>query len=114
MEKKKKTCALLGDFNVDLLKFNDDINTSNFIDLLSSNGFRPLILQPTRVTTSSTTLIDNIYINDIEANSKGGNVITLISDHFPQFCLVDIFDKPEKVKNIKYGRSLKNFNQNEF
>ena len=62
-KEKNKICALLGDFNVDLLRFDEDINTGNFFDLISSHGFRPLILQPTRVTSNSATLVDNIYIN---------------------------------------------------
>ena len=96
------------------MKFDDDINTGNFIDLLSSYGFRPLILQPTRVTSQSATLIDNIYINDIEARSTGGNITFSISDHFPQFCTLSIFEKTQKRKTVKYGRSFKNFNHDEF
>ena len=111
---KKKTIALLGDFNIDLLKFDEDINTGNFINLLSSFGFRPLVLQPTRVTSESATLIDNIYINDIEARSIGGNITFSISDHFPQFCILNIFEKKQKRKTVKYGRSYKHFNHDEF
>ena len=113
-KEKKKTIALLGDFNVDLLKFDDDINTGNFINLLSTYGFRPLVLQPTRVTSESATLIDNIYINDIEARSIGGNITFSISDHFPQFCILNIFEKKQKIKTVKYGRSYKHFNHDEF
>ena len=40
----------MGDFNVDLLKYETDTQSSDFFDLLSSFNFRPLILQPTRVT----------------------------------------------------------------
>ena len=90
-------CALLGDFNVDLLKCDDDTNTGIFFDLLSSYGYRPLILQPTRVTSDSATIIDNIYINDIEARSSGGNITTSISDHFPQFCTLNILKKHPKL-----------------
>ena len=113
-KEQNKICTLLGDFNVDLLKSDCDLNTTNFIDLLSSNGFRPLILQPTRVTGDSATLIDNIFINDIEARSNGGNITSSISDHFPQFCTLNIFEKIHKRNNVRYGRSFKNFNQNEF
>ena len=72
------------------------------------------ILQPTRVTSSSATLIDNILKNNLETCSSGGNITTSISDHFPQFCQLDIFDKNDKSKEVKYGRSYKNFNQDEF
>ena len=36
------------------------------------------------------------------------------ADHFPQFCLLDIFENSTKSKEVKYGRSYKYFNQNEF
>lgn len=111
---KHKVCAIMGDFNIDLLKVDEDDETCQFFDLMSSNGFRPLILQPTRVTLSSATLIDNIFINDMQTTSTGGNITTSISDHFPQFCSIDIFEKNKKTKSVKYARSYKHFNQNEF
>ena len=59
--KSKKTCVLLGDFNIDLIKYDSNQGVSNFYDNISSHGFRPLILQPSRVTAKSATLIDNIF-----------------------------------------------------
>ena len=60
--KSKKMCALLGDFNINLLDYAKHSTISNFYDLLSASGFRPLILQPSRVRNNSATLIDNIFI----------------------------------------------------
>ena len=114
INKERKNCILLGDFNVDLLKFDTHSETRDYYDLLSANGFRPLILQPTRLSSKSASLIDNIFINDIETYSNGGNITTSISDHFPQFCLLDIFENKYFKKEVKYGRSYKHFNQNEF
>ena len=111
---ERKTALLLGDFNVDLLKFDSHSGTREYYDILSANGFRPLIYQPTRVSATSATLIDNIFINDIETFSNGGNITTSISDHFPQFCLLDIFDKNINPKEKRHGRSYRHFNQNEF
>ena len=42
---KNKIFALMGDFNVDLVKVQTHSETCDFCDLLSSNGFRSLILQ---------------------------------------------------------------------
>ena len=58
----------MGDFNIDLAKYSSHAQTSEFYDLLSSHGYRPLILQPTRVTSTSATLIDNIFINDMSCD----------------------------------------------
>ena len=120
ISQEKKKCALLGDFNIDLLKTESDDKTSEFYNFLAGFGFRPLILQPTRVQTTSrstsASLIDNIFINDFENLSTGGNITSSISDHFSQFCSIPGFlgasDKPTKFD--RFGRSFKNFNQNEF
>ena len=117
---EKKKVALLGDFNIDLLKTDSDDKTSEFYNFLSGFGFRPLILQPTRVQTTtrstSASLIDNIFVNDFENISTGGNITATISDHFPQFCSIPGFfgtpDKPPKVD--RFGRSFKNFSHIEF
>ena len=49
--KTKKICALLGDFNIDLSKYETEATSRYFYDTISSFGYRPLIMQPTRVTS---------------------------------------------------------------
>ena len=58
--KEQKSIFLLGDFNVNLLNYNEHNQTNEFLDSLASNSFIPLILQPTRITSRCNTLIDNI------------------------------------------------------
>ena len=62
ISKEKKECYLLGDFNVDLLKFESSAKHRDFLNTITSYGFLPHILQPSRISEFSTTLIDNIYI----------------------------------------------------
>ena len=50
ISKEKKNAFLLGDFNVDLLKYDKHAGTNEFIDSLSSYMYLPYILHPTRVT----------------------------------------------------------------
>jgi hypothetical protein len=111
LTKTNKICAILGDFNVDLIKYGSNTSIDNFYDQLSSYGFRPLILQPTRVTANSATLIDNIFINNAECFSKGGNITSAISDHFLQFSQIDIFDKnsSKPKENEKHMRETGKF-----
>ena len=107
--------ALLGDFNVNLLDYSKHSDISEYYDNLSSSGFRPLILQPTRVTSKSSTLIDNIFINNLTCFSNGGNIVTSISDHYMQFCKLDIFDiDDDKFKVHKSIRNWRIFNKREF
>ena len=72
----KSTCVLLGDFNADLLKIDSHEDSNYFYNALTSMSFRPLILQPTRVTATSATLIDNIFINNMSISSYDGNITT--------------------------------------
>ena len=53
----------MGDYNIDILKPSTHNPTSEFIDLMFSNSFIPLINKPTRVTHKTATLVDNIFTN---------------------------------------------------
>ena len=84
-------------------------------DYIISHGFRPLILNPTRVTSKSATLIDNFFTNYLSCSSNGGNITHAISDHFLQFVQLDIFDNSNHNNSTnKYARNWRMFNQNEF
>ena len=61
-------------FNINLLNYNVHNPTSEFLDSLASNSFLPYILQPTRITSHSKTLIDNIFTNVILPDSISGNL----------------------------------------
>ena len=98
LNKKKCKVIISGDFNYDLIKYEDHKQTSDFYDLISSYSYRPLILHPSRITYKSNTLIDNIFVNDLSCKSEGGNITSSISDHFPQFSICNIFENEKKKK----------------
>ena len=82
-------CVLCGDINLDILKFDNNSAIASYIDMIISNNFQPLSVLPTRVTETSSTLIDNIYFrhdkNDNNFNLDSGIngcLLTDISDHF--------------------------------
>ena len=58
---ENKQCALMGDFNVDLLKTDSNNESNLFYNNWSSHFFTPYILQPTRL--HSKTLIANAFYN---------------------------------------------------
>ena len=64
--KEQKSVFLLGDFYINLLNYNEYNQTNEFFDSLTSNSFIALILRPTRITSHSNTLIDNIFSNVID------------------------------------------------
>ena len=76
-----KLGTLMGDMNVDLLKFQNHQKTSDYLDKLFSNGFLPAILKPTRISSFSAALIDHIYTNNVSSFSSG-IIVTDLADHF--------------------------------
>ena len=83
----------LGDFYIDLLKFNSCSSICNFWDELSSSYFTPQIFLPSRITGSTKTLIDNIFCNISQSSEQNisANLTTTYSDHLPQVLLVPWF-----------------------
>ena len=61
ISKEQKSVFPLGYFNVNLLNYNGHNQTNEFLDFLASDSFITLILQPTRITSHSNTLIDNKF-----------------------------------------------------
>ena len=51
VSKERKQVFLLGDFNINLLNYNDHQPTNDFLDSLVSNSFIPYILHPTRINS---------------------------------------------------------------
>ena len=109
ISKEQKSVFLLGDFNVNLLNYNEHNQTNEFLDSLASNSFVPLILQPTRISSHSKTLIENIFSNVINPDISG-NLTATISGHLPQFVIIsNMFGNiPGKKSNI-YERDWSKF-----
>ena len=103
--KSQKTCIIGGDFNIDLIQYGYNKKIYDFYDELSTHSFRPLILQPSRVTPKNRTLIDNIYVNDLSSFSSGENLTTYISDHFGKISQIDIFQSAQGEKKTRFGRN---------
>ena len=75
MSKKDKAMMLMGDFNIDLLKYDTNPDSIAFLDSVYINFYLPSITTPTRVTTHSKTLIDNSFLNNTEDGLISGNII---------------------------------------
>ena len=115
VSKEQKSIFLLGDFNVNLLNYNEHNQTNEFLDSLASNSFIPLILQPTRITSHSNTLIDNIFSNVIDPDIISGNLTVTISDHLPQFAIIpNMFGNITGNKSNIYERDWSKFDRENF
>ena len=109
-----KTCIIMGDFNIDLLKLNSHSATDSFLNTLGSHFFQPYILQPTRITDHSATLIDNVFLfNSTEHLTISGNIVHDLTDHHPNFIIFNKFlTLPYNVKIFK--RDYSEFDQRAF
>ena len=69
-------------------------------------------LQPSRVTTNSKTLIDNIFSNMVVPNIISGNLTACISDHLSHFLVApNIFFNASYPKSSNYERGWSRFDQ---
>ena len=82
---ENKESYIMGDFNIDLLKFQSHEKIKYFIESMLTRGYLPLITKPTRVKDHSATLLDHIYSNSKSLNYTSGIVITDVADHFGAF-----------------------------
>ena len=105
----------MGDFNGNLLNYNDHTPTNELLDSLPSNSVIPYILQPIRITDHSKTLTDNIFSNVVIVDAISGNLTAMISDHLPQIMIVlNVFATPPSNRSNIYERDWSNFVQINF
>ena len=88
-----------GDFNLNLIDYEKSF-IREYINNTMENNFVPCITLPTRITSYSSTLIDHLMIrlpnNKLQSKVQSGNLICNLSDHLPNFVIVDI-----NIKNIR-------------
>ncbi len=106
---------LVGDINIDLLKFSNNAKTNEYLENTFTHGFIPLITKPTRITPYSATLIDHLYTNKQQLNSTSGIILCDVSDHFGIFSIIRTSHKRTSCnKPIQSYRSYSTANTNSF
>jgi hypothetical protein len=83
VDRGRRKCYLLGDFNVNLFPSQPSPTTDEFLDVLYSWSFIPLIDRATRVSSSSHSVIDNIFTNNLTTKHESAIIMADISDHYP-------------------------------
>ena len=115
---ENKECIIGLDHNLDLLKSHLHKNTHKFVECTLKLNMIPVITQPTRITRTSATLIDNIMLSKRpQTDYKSKILIDDISDHLPCYAGISglrcLRNKPVQrigrkindrtIKNIKEG-----------
>ena len=85
---------MVGDYNIDLLKYGSQAHVAEYVDHFVSNGFKFRLLLPTRVTHTSASLIDHV-IDNLSSQTQTSRVICTqlygasgFTDHFPTYTIV--------------------------
>ena len=118
MYSQNKPTILMGDINIDVLSDKVDKLKKSWIDLTINLELNQIINEPTRVTYSTNTLIDHIYVtNDLPVLQSATTIKYYISDHFPVFAVFDLKNNSNinsgTHKQISY-RTYKTFNPDAF
>ena len=106
-----KQVFIMGDFNINSLNYDSHTPTFDFMNTLFSNNFLPCITHPTRISNNSATIIDNIFTNLTNSKITSGNILTHISDHFPQFLILENINISHKKQEL-LKRDYSSFNGN--
>ena len=110
---ENKNIILMGDYNINLLNYDGSPEVSEFLDCMCSNAFFPFITKPTRITSRSKTIIDNIFINFDSQDIVSGNLTVSISDHMAQFIQIPN-RKATLVPKPIYSRCYRKFDNTNF
>ena len=85
-----KPLLILGDFNIDLLKYDNDPHVDKFVNTMISNSLFPLVNKPTNFFRDTSTLIDHAWCNILHDNTKANVLSISVSSHKPIFTLIPI------------------------
>ena len=108
---EKKKIFIAGDFNFDLLQ-TDKSETFAFFENMMATHLLPTITIPTKINKKNSTIIDNIFTNQINPDMLSGNLTVGISDHLISFFIIpnDNQNHLPKKHNL-YTRKTKNLDR---
>ena len=84
---ENKPVYLMGYYNIDLLSPTNQHTSSRLLEILSSFLLYPHINKYTRITPTSSTLIDNIFSNIMNRDFINGILYNDLSNHLPIFTI---------------------------
>ena len=118
LDKEGKEIILLGDTNCDLTpKLAEqpiDNNSKHMLDLYELFSFKQLVEEPTRVTLTTSSIIDHIATTCARNIVKSGVHEVSMSDHYMVYCIRKFNGAVEKDHKVIKTRKMKNFNEDAF
>ena len=105
--KQDTTCIIGIDHNLAFLKSNSNQPTQDFIKLNLDKHMIPVISRPTRITKSSATLIDNLFISENLIDDYCSSLLLDdLSNHLPCLLTLENVDPDMKGYNLVESRKL--------
>jgi len=104
-----KNIIFLGDANIDMIRYDTNVEAQNYFNVMSQHGFTPVISRPTRITDHSATLIDHIFTNTISNFQKSGIITDHFADHLGVYMKISFRVPVNKVNKGSYNYT--EFNQ---
>ena len=118
LDKESKELTPLGDTNCDFGNKEKDHLIDNYAKLLSNiyniYGLKQLIDDPTKVTSSSSTIIDHIATSCTSNIIESGVYEVSMSDHYMVYCIRKFNGAIVRDHKIIKTHKMKNFNQDAF
>lgn len=83
-----------GDCIINLLNLQNEKEINNFIEIMYDKGYHPLITKPSKFSRKSSTIIDNIFYNNLK-ETVNGLIVSDVSDDLPVFAAFDCEKKTD-------------------
>ena len=98
LQRANRETVISGDFNIDLLKINNNATLGNYFNSVVAQSFFPQITLPTMFSDHNCTLIDNFLckLKRSYLPSTSGILVSRISDHLPYFTFFNFLSSKRK------------------
>ena len=103
LNEKKKNYYIVGDFNINLMKFNLGGNVTKYMNAISSTGCGVFINQPTR--RESRSCVDHVYSNLPNENLDNYIILSDITDHFATLTKINGISRNFEKEEIFYRKT---------
>ena len=93
INQENKTCIIMGNFNLELLKQESHSATDGFLNTLGCHFFQPYYCsqQESWIIPTATFIDNTFFFNSIEHLTISGNIVYDLTDHLLNFIIFDKF-----------------------
>ena len=102
-----RLCIHLGDFNICFLQTFCSL-FKEYFGILNLFSLDQMITVPTRICSTSASILDHFLCNNKKKISKSGDIPVCLSDHFMTFCTRKLIRIKSSLPKTLKIRSLKN------